>query len=142
MTKILIIENEPMVSRMYGKIFEFEKFEVISAIGGKEGLEKVGSEKPDIILLDIMMPEPNGIRVLEELKANPMTNNIPVVMITNLSGKNDSELALSKGATDYWVKKEINPQDLGQKIREILKTGKDIIPENYPNGLVDMPLTE
>src|SRR4030042_3485541 len=124
MTKILIIENEPMVSRMYGKIFEFEKFEVISAIGGKEGLEKVGSEKPDIILLDIMMPEPNGIRVLEELKANPMTNRIPVIMLTNLSGKNDVELALSKGALDYWVKKEIQPQELGQKIKKLLETTK------------------
>ena len=130
MTKILVIEDEPMVSRMYGKIIEFEKFEVVSAIGGKEGLEKAKSEKPDLILLDIMMPEPNGIRVLEDLKADPATKNIPVVMITNLSGKNDSELALSKGATDYWVKKEINPQDLGQKIKKILETGKDMIPEN------------
>ena len=80
--------------------------------------------RPDLVLLDIMMPEPNGMEVLEKILADPKTKDIPVVMLTNLSGVHDAKLALSKGAVDYWVKKDAEPKKLGSKIREILEKRK------------------
>ena len=85
--KVLIIEDEDLIARMYEKTLTFDGFEVEVAIGGKDGLEKAVNFKPDLILLDIMMPEPDGMEVLETLKRKPDTSGIPVVMLTNLSGK-------------------------------------------------------
>jgi len=121
MSKVLIIEDEPLVARMYEKTLSFSKFQTVTAIGGKEGLEKAFSEAPDVILLDIMMPEPDGMEVLAKLKADSKTINIPVIVLTNLSGRFDNELALSKGAVAYWVKKDAKPENIGAKIREILE---------------------
>ena len=70
--------------------------------------------------MDIMMPEMNGIEALEHIKSDPETADIPVVMLTNLSGMHDIELAKEKGAYAYWVKKDLKPKDIAQKIREIL----------------------
>ena len=117
MTKILLIEDEELVARMYEKALKFEGYEVAVAFGGKTGLEKVGNFKPDLVLLDIMMPEPDGIEVLERIKANPETSPLPVIMLTNLSGKRDAQLALEKGALDYIVKSKITLSDLAEKIK-------------------------
>ena len=106
MTKVLIVEDEPLVIRMYEKALTFEGFEVTSAIGGKKGIEATKKEKPDLVLMDIMMPEMNGIEALGEIKKDPEISAIPVVMLTNLSGEHDMELAKEKGATDFWVKKD------------------------------------
>ncbi|OGM12195.1 hypothetical protein A2Z22_05200, partial [Candidatus Woesebacteria bacterium RBG_16_34_12] len=117
--KVLIIEDEPLVARMYEKALTFEKFEVICAVGGKDGIEEAKKNKPDIILMDIMMPEMNGIEALDIIKSDPVTSDIPVVMLTNLSGIHDMELAKEKGAEDYWVKKDIKPREMGEKIKKI-----------------------
>ena len=121
---ILLVEDEPLVARMMEKALKFDGFNVVVAIMGKEGLDKAKSEKPDLILLDIMMPEPDGIEVLERLKADEETKNIPVVMLTNLSGTHDEELAKSKGALAYWVKKDAHPIALGNKIKLLLEGRK------------------
>lgn len=118
--KVLIIEDEDLVARMYQKSLQFDDFDVEVAIGGKEGYQMIKDHKPDLVLLDIMMPEPDGMEVLEMIKGDPETKNIPVIMLTNLSGEYDSKLAISKGATDYWVKKDSNPTELGKKIKEKL----------------------
>lgn len=122
--KVLIIEDEDLIARMYEKTLSFDGFEVEVAIGGKDGLEKAKSFNPDLILLDIMMPEPDGMEVLDTLKRQPDTNHIPVVMLTNLSGKQDAELALEKGAVEYWIKKEAKPRELGEKITNIVNKNK------------------
>jgi len=120
MIKILIIEDEPLVARMYEKTLKFGGFDVVTANGGDEGLEKAKSNKPDVILLDIMMPEPDGMKVLQSLKQDQATINIPVVVLTNLSGKHDAELALDRGASAYWVKKDTDAKSLGKKVQEIV----------------------
>ena len=125
MTKVLIVEDEPLVARMYEKALSFNNIEVVTAIGGKKGIEVAKAEKPDMILLDIMMPEMNGIEALGLIKADPVISNIPVVMLTNLSGINDMGLAKEKGAVGYWVKKDIKPKDLATKIEEIVKNAND-----------------
>jgi len=121
--KVLIVEDEPLVARMYQKSLEASGYTAILAMGGEDGLEKIENEKPDLVLLDIMMPEPNGIEVLKKLKSNESTKKIPVVMMSNLSGKHDAELALSKGALDYWVKKDSDVSKIGNMIGEVIADG-------------------
>ncbi len=120
MAKILIIEDDPLMSRMYAKIFSFEGFEVEIAADGEEGLAKVRSTKPTLLLLDIMMPKMNGLEVLDRLKADPETKSIPVVMLTNLAGQQDAEKALAKGAVKYIIKSEYDPKQVANMVKEIL----------------------
>src|SRR5476651_1169797 len=85
MPKILIVEDDPLMSRMYQKIFTFEGYDVEMAGDGQEGLDKAREVKPTLMLLDVMMPKMNGLQVLEKLKADPETKGIPVIMLTNLA---------------------------------------------------------
>lgn len=118
-TKVLIIEDDQLIQRMYEKIFTFEKFEVELASNGEEGLDKARSVSPTIILLDVMMPKMNGIEVLEKLKQDPATRAIPVIMLSNLAGENDVETALSKGAVKYIIKSEYEPKQIADMVQEI-----------------------
>ena len=120
MIKVLIVEDDPLMSRMYQKIFTFEKYEVEMAADGEEALAKVATANPTIILLDVMMPKMNGLQVLEKLKADPATKNIPVIMLTNLAGQQDAETALSKGAVKYIVKSEHEPKEIADMVQEIV----------------------
>ena len=120
MAKILIVEDDPLMSRMYEKIFTFENYEVEMAGDGQEGLDKARASKPTLILMDIMMPVMNGLEALEKLKADPETKAIPVIMLTNLAGQQDAEAALSKGAIKYIVKSEYEPKDVTNMVKEIL----------------------
>jgi CheY-like chemotaxis protein len=120
MIKIFIVEDDPLMSRMYQKIFTFEGYEVEMAGDGEEALTKLPTANPTIILLDVMMPKMNGLQVLEKLKADPATNHIPVVMLTNLAGQQDAETALSKGAVKYIVKSEHEPKEVADMVKEII----------------------
>ena len=120
MTKILITEDDPLMSRMYQKIFTFEGFEVIMAADGQEGLDKIRAEMPTLVLLDVMMPKLNGLQVLEKLKADPATKSIPVIMLTNLSSQQDAENAMLKGAVKYIVKSEYDPKQVADIVKEVL----------------------
>ena len=120
MTNILIIEDDPLMSRMYQKIFTFEKYEVEMAGDGEEGLAKAKSTKPTIILCDVMMPKMNGLQVLEKLKADEDTKAMPVIMLTNLAGQQDAETALSKGAVKYIIKSEHDPKEVVSIVKEII----------------------
>lgn len=120
MTKLLIVEDEDIVARMYQKALTYDGFDVQIAIGGNEGLKKAVDFKPDLILLDIMMPGMDGIEVLEKLKQNDASKNIPTVLLTNLSGSYDEKYGVSKGAAGYWVKTEVKTNELGEKIRNLL----------------------
>src|ERR1051325_7481073 len=104
MIKVLIVEDDPLMSRMYQKIFTFEKYEVEIAGDGEECIVKATTTNPTVILLDVMMPKMNGLQALEKLKADDRTKHIPVIMLTNLAGQQDAETALAKGAVKYIVK--------------------------------------
>ncbi|HSX29235.1 MAG TPA: response regulator [Candidatus Saccharimonadales bacterium] len=120
MAKVLIVEDDPLMSRMYQKIFTFEKYEVEMAADGEEGVAKAGSVNPTIILLDVMMPKMNGLQALEKLKASDQTKHVPVVMLTNLAGQQDAETALAKGAVKYIVKSEHEPKEVVDMVKEII----------------------
>ncbi len=108
------------MSRMYEKIFKFEGFDVELAADGEEGLDKIRSIKPTLVLLDIMMPKMNGLQVLEKVKQDPETKAIPVIMLTNLAGSQDAEAALTKGAVKYIIKSEFEPKQIVNMVKEIL----------------------
>ena len=120
MTKILIVEDDPLISRMYEKIFSFEKYQVMLANDGSSGIRKAKSFKPALILLDVMMPKMNGLDALKKLKDAELTKKIPVVMLTNLSGQKDAETALSMGAVKYIIKSEYDPKQVSDIVKEIL----------------------
>lgn len=130
MIKILIVEDDPLMSRMYQKIFKFEGYEIDMAGDGEEGLEKARAIKPTLVLLDVMMPKMNGLEVLDKLKADPETKMIPVVMLTNLAGQQDAETALAKGAIKYIVKSEYEPKQVTDMVKEILAGyTRNVVPE-------------
>ncbi|HEY4694441.1 MAG TPA: response regulator [Candidatus Nanoarchaeia archaeon] len=120
MAKILIVEDDPLMSRMYQKIFTFEGYEVAMAGNGEEGLEAAKKGKPNLVLLDVMMPKMNGLEVLEKLKIDPETKGIPVIMLTNLAGQKDAETALAKGAVKYIIKSEHEPKEIADMVKQIL----------------------
>lgn len=126
---LLIVEDDPLMSRMYKKIFTFEKYDVDTAADGEEGLDKARSLKPTVILLDIMMPKMNGLQVLDKLKADPDTKNIPVIMLTNLASDKDAENAMIKGAVKYIVKSEHDPKEVANMVKEIIAAhSRDDVP--------------
>lgn len=120
MAKILIIEDDPLVSRLYQKVFTIEGYTVEVANNGEAGFEKAKTEKPTLVLLDIMMPKMNGLQVLEKLEADPSLKKIPVIMLTNLAGDQDAEKALSMGAVKYIIKSEYTPKQVADMVKEIL----------------------
>ena len=119
MAKILIIEDDPLMSRLYQKAFTFEGYQVVAAFDGEEGWEKMKQENPNIILLDIMMPKMNGLEFLQKIKKDPDYKKIPIVCLTNLAGQQDAEKALLLGAVKYIVKSEYEPKQVVNMIKEI-----------------------
>lgn len=120
MAKILIIEDDPLVSRMHEKILTFEKFEVDTAANGEEGLEIAKINNPSLILLDLMLPKMSGLEVLEKLKADPKTKKIPVVIFTNLGDQKQIDEATAKGAIKIIRKSESDPKQIAEIIKGIL----------------------
>lgn len=121
MSKILLIEDSEFMIRLYEKVFTLENFTVVVASNGMDGIKKAKEEKPDLILLDMMMPQMNGVTTLKYLKEAEETKNIPVVMLTNITGDQDAEKALEQGAVKYIVKSDYEPKDVVKMVREILK---------------------
>lgn len=121
MVKILIVDDEPILRKMYQIKFQNSGFEVITAQDGAEVFERIQESRPDLILLDVMMPKMDGFEVLARLKANQDFKNIPVVLLTNLSASElDRGKGLELGALDYLVKDNFTPADIVQKVKSYL----------------------
>ena len=118
---VLLIEDDNFLGNIYKTKFEMEKFKVIVATDGLEGLEMVKKKKPDIILLDILMPKMDGFEVLDRLKKDKNLVNIPVILLTNLGQKDDVEKGLKLGAVDYLIKAHYKPSETVAKIKSVLQ---------------------
>ncbi|TEU01998.1 response regulator [Candidatus Woesebacteria bacterium] len=130
MTKILLVDDDKLMVKMYLSKFKIDGYEVETAFNGQEALSKVVRSNPDLILLDIMMPEMNGLDVLKELKANEKTKNIPVILLTNVGGSDeDVKAGLELGAVAYLIKASYTPKEVIQKVKEVLEGYKKDIPE-------------
>ena len=118
--KILVVDDEKLIVQAYGDHFRNEGYEIGEAYDGVEALEKMQTFKPDIILLDILMPKLDGISVLKKLKADPATAHIPVIILTNLETKENVIEALELGSL-YFVKSNLSLERVGRWIQELLK---------------------
>lgn len=127
-TKILVVEDEEILLTALSEQLKQEGFEVIGAKDGMEGVEKAESEKPNLILLDLVMPRLDGMGALKQIKEKSETKDIPVVILTNLSDYDKISDALSLGAMDYLVKANYRLEDLINKIKTVLER-KQTMPE-------------
>lgn len=121
MAKILIVEEDKFLRELAANKIREAGYEMVEAANGQQGVEKAQQEKPNLILLDIVLPELDGYEVLRQLKEQEATKEIPVVMLSNLGGKEDVEKALSLGAADYLVKAHVTPEEIVEKIGKVLR---------------------
>lgn len=120
MAKILIIEDEVALREALSFKLKKEKFEVLEASNGQEGLDLAKAQKPDFILLDIIMPGMNGLDVLKEMKANAGLLNTPIIVLTNLPEESAKEKVEELGGTEYLVKSNVPLEALVTKIKTYL----------------------
>lgn len=118
--KILVVEDEAVLQQSLSEFLSGEGFEVILASDGEEAIETTKKKRPDLVLLDIILPKKDGYEVLAELKSDEKTKNIPVVLLTNLESAEDIQKAIDKGATTYLVKSSYKLEDISKKLKEIL----------------------
>jgi len=117
--KILVCDDEPYILMALTDAVEMEGYECVTAINGKEALEKARETLPDLIMLDIMMPFMDGFEVCRELKADAATRDIPVIMLTAKSQQVDIQKGKDAGADDY-ITKPFRPSTLRKKFNEVL----------------------
>lgn len=120
MDKVLLVEDNDALIEIYSIIFKHQNFNIEVAINGEEALQRVKTFNPDIILMDVMMPKLNGIQTLEKLKADELTKNIPVLMLSNIADSEQEKKASSLGAAGYLIKSHYLPLD-------VVKITKDTI---------------
>lgn len=118
--KILVIEDEATLHRALLEYLVSEGFDVLSALDGEIGVVMAKKEKPDLVLLDIILPKKDGYQVMMELKKNPATKSIPIILLTNLESPEDIQKAFDKGATTYLIKSDYKLEDVVKKIKETL----------------------
>lgn len=119
--KILVVEDDGMIGSMYKTKFEADGYTVFIAVDGAAGLEAAKKEKPDIIMLDVILPRLDGFSVLEAIKKDKDIKDIPVIMLTNLGTEEDKKKGEKMGALDYLVKASLTPGQVSAKIKEVLK---------------------
>lgn len=121
MPKILIVEDDPFLLKMYSKKLQLVGYQVEIAKDGVEGLVKLKSFMPDLVLMDVMLPKLNGLEAIDRAKADPQTKNIPILVLSNLSATADTETAVKKGAVGYLIKSDYTPAQVVSKVQELLK---------------------
>ena len=118
--KILVVEDEEILLTALKEELETGGYQVGGAVDGQDGLDKVKAFKPDLILLDLVMPKMDGMEMLRKLKENNETRDIPVVILTNLSDYERISEVLSLGAMDYLVKANHKLEDLLEKVKTVI----------------------
>ena len=122
--KILIIDDDTDTVRLVGLMLQHQGYAISTASSGEEGIAKAGQVQPDVILLDVMMPEMDGFEVTRRLKADPLTRTTPILMFTARSLLNDRVAAFELGVDDY-LTKPTNPTDLQAHVRQLLERARE-----------------
>lgn len=118
--KILIVEDDEMIASMYKTKLEQEGLVVLMANNGAQGLSMAMSQSPDLVLLDIIMPQLDGFTVLQELRSSLKMKTTPIIMLTNLGTDEDKKKGSEYGATDYLVKASLTPTQVSEAIKKYL----------------------
>jgi CheY-like chemotaxis protein len=121
--KILVVDDEPSIVKLVTATLESRGYEVIPAYDGQEAIVEAKAHKPDLILLDVMMPHMDGTEARKRLLSDPVTKDIPVVHLTAVGDFDQQREALADGATDYIVK-PFSPSELAQEVAEMLDPKK------------------
>lgn len=120
MKTILLIEDDPFLVDLYTTKFKEVGFEVEVATNGQEGLKKIKARKPDLLLLDIVLPGTNGWEILEEIKRNEALKDLKIVILSNLTQKEEVEKGMELGAAKYLIKTHYTPSEVVEEIKKIL----------------------
>jgi len=117
MKKVLIVEDEKILAELLAKKLKEEGYDTVLAQDGEEGFKKIKEEKPDLILLDIVMPKMGGFEVLEEMQKTSEIKNIPVIVISNSGQPVEISRALELGVKDYLIKTQFDPDEVINKVK-------------------------
>ncbi|MFA5742623.1 MAG: response regulator [Candidatus Paceibacterota bacterium] len=120
MPKILVIEDEQILAEMYKDKFEKEGFDIVMARDGKVGMEVMKKEKPALVLLDILLPNENGIEFLKKKMEDPEISSIPVIVFSNFDDPDTKKETLALGAREYLIKSNHNPKEIVAQIKKHL----------------------
>ncbi len=123
MKKIIIVEDEEILRNLLHKKLTAEGYQVDVAEDGEEGLSKIRADRPDLILLDIIMPKMNGIEMLEEMVKDETLKDIPVIVVSNSGQPVEIDRAQKLGARDWLVKTEFEPQEVIDKVIALIGNG-------------------
>ncbi len=119
--KILVIEDDKFLRELIVRKLSDDGFATAEAMDGEEGIKKVKEEKPNLILLDLILPSIDGFEVLSQIKKDENLKSIPVIILSNLGQKEEVEKGLKMGAVDYLIKAHFTPGEIIEKIKNILK---------------------
>lgn len=119
--KILIVDDDETLSSVFETALQQNSFQTILSLNGKDGIDKARLEKPDLILLDQVLPDISGNEVLKTLKMDTQTQNIPILILSNFSQEELVKEAINNGAMDYIFKYQVEPMDLVNKVKQALK---------------------
>jgi len=119
--KILVIEDDKFLRELISQKLLHEGYGIAEATDGEKGLEAVEKEKPDLVLLDLILPGVDGFEVLAKMKEDSTMAQIPVIILSNLGQKDDIEKGLKMGAVDYLIKAHFTPAEIIEKIRVVLE---------------------
>ena len=120
--KVLLVDDDPVILKLLQVNFEMEGYTVMTAADGVEGLEKARSERPDIVLLDIMMPRMDGLQVTQALKGDESTKDIPIILLSAKAQASDIQAGRDMGADDY-LTKPFDPLELLERVGDLLQGG-------------------
>ena len=119
--KILIIEDDKFLRELIGQKLLKEGYDIVEAVDGEKGIKTIKDEKPDLVLLDLILPGMDGFEVLTKIKEDAGIAQIPVIILSNLGQKDDIEKGLKMGAVDYLIKAHFTPGEIIDKIKVVLK---------------------
>lgn len=119
--KILIVEDDKFLRDLITQKLSNENFDVVIAQDGEEGIRKIEDEKPDLVILDLLLPQIDGFEVLKRMKANQKIADTPVIILSNLGQKEDVERGMALGAKDYMIKAHFTPNEVIDKVKRYLE---------------------
>ena len=124
--KVLIIDDDVKLTEIYSEVLKGAGFEIVVVNQANTAIESISAQRPDLVLLDILMPEVSGLELLETIKNNESINQIPIVFLTNLRDDDTIKQGLAKGAIGYLMKTELTPGQVVEEVKFFLnQVGKD-----------------
>jgi len=117
---VLVVDDDPVILKLLEVNFEMEGFTVITAKDGQDGIDTARAETPDLVVSDIMMPRKSGLELVSELKGDPATKDIPIILLSAKAQTNDERAGMDAGADDY-VTKPFEPLDLVDRVNRLLE---------------------